>query len=305
MSYSKQWSSNNPGLLLLLLDQSGSMNGRIAGENESKATFATRAINSLIKEIVMRNMDGESVRNRVRMSVIGYNNSAPILLNGMLKDFAFKPRGMQDVIKRIDSENGIIEMSVKQPYWITECADGGTNMMGAYKAAHEIIVQHGREFPEAPSPVVINLSDGEPNTGGECKDVQDFIHGTIWKSGTTDGATLTYNMFLSDRSNQSIDYPSSLSEIVLCDEHSRFMFESSSIIPAAFWAAATHLGIKLKENSRGCVINHSGDSLVKFIRFGSSVPEPPRPLPPAKNTQSSSAEGNDRPSPLADTENIR
>ena len=47
MNNDKQWSSANPGLLVILLDQSGSMMSNYEG-NDSKTVFASKAVNKVI-----------------------------------------------------------------------------------------------------------------------------------------------------------------------------------------------------------------------------------------------------------------
>lgn len=70
----KQWSSATPGLLMILLDQSGSMLNDYEG-NESATVFASRAVNKVIDNIIQKNCNGEAPKNRCFISVIGYNHN--------------------------------------------------------------------------------------------------------------------------------------------------------------------------------------------------------------------------------------
>ena len=48
----KQWSSATPGLLIILVDKSGSMMLKYKNEPVSRTEFATRAINRVINDII-------------------------------------------------------------------------------------------------------------------------------------------------------------------------------------------------------------------------------------------------------------
>ena len=60
----KQWSSATPGLLIILLDQSGSMTEPYEGTSRTK--FATSAVNKVIDNIIQKNFDGDAPRYTVK-----------------------------------------------------------------------------------------------------------------------------------------------------------------------------------------------------------------------------------------------
>ena len=66
----KQWSSATPGLLIILLDQSGSMTQPYEGTSRTK--FATLAVNKVIDNIIQKNFDGEAPKNRCFISVMHF-----------------------------------------------------------------------------------------------------------------------------------------------------------------------------------------------------------------------------------------
>ena len=80
----KQWSSATPGLLIILLDQSGSMLSPYAA-GKSRTEFASLAVNKVIDNIISKNYDGEAPKNRCFISVIGYNHDVKELCSGWLK----------------------------------------------------------------------------------------------------------------------------------------------------------------------------------------------------------------------------
>ena len=113
----KQWSSANPGLLIILLDQSGSMMQNYEGTTRTK--FATLAVNKVIDNIISKNADGTAPKNRCFISVIGYNHNVKELCSGWLKDLDAKPLRYETVKKKMhDGAGGIIEREVNTPVWV-------------------------------------------------------------------------------------------------------------------------------------------------------------------------------------------
>ena len=104
----KQWSSAEPGLLVILLDKSGSMNENYQG-SETAAEFAAKAVNKVIDNIIQRSFDGEAPKNRCFISVIGYNSNVSELRSGWLKDLAEKPLRYEKMQQKIpDGTGGIL-----------------------------------------------------------------------------------------------------------------------------------------------------------------------------------------------------
>ena len=113
----KQWSSATPGLLIILLDQSGSMMENYEGTTRTK--FATLAVNKVIDNIISKNADGTAPKNRCFISVIGYNHNVKELCSGWLKDLDVKPLRYETVKKKMhDGAGGIIEREVNTPVWV-------------------------------------------------------------------------------------------------------------------------------------------------------------------------------------------
>ena len=140
MNNEMQWSSATPGLLVILLDQSGSMlmpfdNG------ESRTVFATKAVNRVIDTIIQKNFDGKAPKNRCFITVIGYNHMVKNLAAGYLKDLDENPIRVDKVKQKIsDGAGGILEIDKSMPVWVDPITqDGATNMKGAFEMAKEII----------------------------------------------------------------------------------------------------------------------------------------------------------------------
>ncbi len=108
-----QWSSATPGLLIILLDQSGSMLEQYEG-SDTRTVFASRAVNKVIDNIIQKNFDGDAPKNRCFISVIGYNHNVKELCSGWLKDLAANPLRYESLKKKMpDGTGGIIEVDVQ------------------------------------------------------------------------------------------------------------------------------------------------------------------------------------------------
>ena len=197
----KQWSSATPGLLIILVDQSGSMLNPFEN-NDSKTVFASKAVNRVIDTIIQKNFDGESPKNRCFISVVGYNHNVKELCSGFLKDLDANPIRVEHMVKKqLDGAGGLVDVPYDMPIWVEPITkDGTTNMKGAFDMARALIEQWVKDKPENPAPVIINISDGIPYYDG--KDVEDCMQETIAAAKeimgitTEDGPVLVFNALI-------------------------------------------------------------------------------------------------------------
>lgn len=88
----KQWSSATPGLLIILVDKSGSMMLKYKNEPVSRTEFATRVINRVINDIIKKNFNGKEPKNRCFISVISYCAEVKEECSGFLTDLYKSPK---------------------------------------------------------------------------------------------------------------------------------------------------------------------------------------------------------------------
>ena len=159
-----QWSSATPRLLIILIDQSGSMLSPYSG-NESRTVFASKVINRVINEIIQKNF----TKNRCFISVIGYNHNVKELCSGYLTELYNNPLRIETIKKKIsDGAGGLVEQEIKMPIWIEPITqDGATNMKGAFLMAKQLVEKWMQDKPQNPAPVIINISDGIPYYEGK------------------------------------------------------------------------------------------------------------------------------------------
>ena len=267
-----QWSSATPGLLVILLDQSGSMIDGYDGK-DSKTQFASKAVNRVINTIIQKNFDGESPKNRCFISVIGYDNNVHELCSGYLKDLDAKPLRIDEVIKKqSDGAGGVVEIPYKMPVWVEPITkDGATNMKGAFEMAKALVEKWVADKPGHPAPVIINISDGVPYYDN--KEVDDCMEETtnvvkeIMSVDSGDGGVLVFNALISE-SGERMVFPASIED---CRTPvARFIFNISSEVPEAYAGAAAKNELPLQKGSRGCIFEADGVQLISLIDFGSS-----------------------------------
>ena len=267
----KQWSSATPGLLIILLDQSGSMLNDYEGTTRTK--FATLAVNKVIDNIIQKNFDGEAPKNRCFISVIGYNHNVKELCSGWLKDLDANPLRYESLKKKTpDGAGGIVEVEVKQPVWVEPInKDGATNMLGAFKLAKELAEKWMADNTGGPAPVIINISDGVPYYDGkdprECMRETVKLASEIMNLSNNDGNVLIFNAQI-DEANGKVVFPSNRNDV--SQEEAQFLYDITSEVPESYKAAAAKNELPTKEGSRGCIFGADGVQLIQLIDFGSS-----------------------------------
>ena len=269
----KQWSSATPGLLIILLDQSGSMRSQYEG-SDSRTVFASRAVNKVIDNIIQKNFDGDAPKNRCFISVVGYNHNVKELCSGWLKDLAANPLRYENLKKKMpDGTGSIVEVDVKQPVWVEPITtDGATNMLGAFKLAKQLAEKWIADNADNPAPVIINISDGVPYYDGKdphiCMQETTALANEIMNLSNVDGNVLIFNAQIDDKGNGSVVFPTDRSKI--SQEEAQFLFDITSEVPDSYKDAAAKNELPVEKGSRGCIFNADGVQLIQLIDFGST-----------------------------------
>lgn len=268
----KQWSSATPGLLIILLDQSGSMMGDYEGTTRTK--FASLAVNKVIDNIIQKNFDGDAPKNRCFISVIGYNHDVKELCSGWLKDLDASPLKYETLKKKTpDGTGGLVEVEVKQPVWVEPIdKDGATNMLGAFQLAKELVEKwiSDSDHVDWPAPVIINISDGVPYYDG--KDPHDCMRETVALANeikamsNNDGNVLIFNAQIDNV--PTVVFP--FNREVIQQEAGQFLYDITSEVPESYKAAAVKNELPTSDGSRGCIFGADGVQLIQLIDFGSS-----------------------------------
>jgi hypothetical protein len=276
-NYSAEISRKNPGCILFLLDQSQSMNDSFAGDPATaKKDAAADAINKLITSIIVRctqNID-EGPRPYFDVGVIGYGarGIADFCFGGKLKgrglvsipDLAANQLKVLIRNKKVsDGAGGLVETQVRFPVWFEAKAENSTPMAEAVRLATRTLTPWTRAHRQSYPPIVINITDGEPNV-----DPSPEVR-KLAKLETSDGNVLLYNLHLSHLASTAIAFPGSASE--LADEYARMLFNMSSELPLKIREELAAENMPVVSAARGFIFNTDAVALIQFLDIGTRV----------------------------------
>lgn len=274
MGYTKLMSTAEPGCILILIDQSGSMEDPFAGMvGTKKQQECAKAVNRVLRELVVACQAGETIKPRCYVGAIGYggNGAHPAFggaLNGKtivrVDELATSPVRVDEVTQRVpDGAGATVDTRVPFPVWIEPLANGGTPMDLALQVARTAlqtwIDSHQSSFP----PVVINITDGEPDTPETAAEAATSLKSLA----TSDGNVLLLNAHISATRPHPISLPAT--ENSLPDAPARLLFSMSSVLPDTLRASAKAQGFDLDSGARGFLYNADADNLIRLLRFGS------------------------------------
>jgi uncharacterized protein YegL len=255
-NYALMWGRKSPGHLVYLIDQSGSM----SGPNEVKAA---EAVHAAIMDTFRGCVNGTEVRNRVYITIIGYGNEqgVSIIREGWMTDFV-------EDLKQCKNNNTTI---------IAPKSYGGTPMAQAFSLANKCLSNWitARQNicandPQAgiPAPIIINITDGYPDDKNTAKD--EALK--LMNISTPDGNVLLFNIHMDDSEETAeIKFPSDKAQLNGV-EAGEFLFDISSEMSPEFIQVAKQQKLEgIFPGAKGFVVNAKGDTLVRFVRFGSAV----------------------------------
>lgn len=282
-TYSKDWASYQPGCMIFLLDQSGSMAEQFAqgqaGRGRRKCDMVATILNSFLNELVTTNIiprpDGTSdVRPRADISVIGYEGSnIGSVLGGALsgRDFVSLPELQMnpDSIemrkqKDVDDTGREYEVDVPFPVWVRPKAGGGTPMRAALQRGRDLAQFWAMNHPDSYPPVIINVTDGAGTDGDPSGVAQE-----ISQISTNDGQALLFNVHITSLPDRPTAYPLHEGELPN-DKYAKLLFSISSPIPENSRSLLEKLlGREVLSGARGMIFNGDANSVRLMFNFAS------------------------------------
>jgi uncharacterized protein YegL len=256
--------THQPGLIIILIDQSESMMNPY-GNNMQKQEFAALAVNRCIYQIMNACQAGEEVRDRCHIAVIGYGKVTELLVGGKPSELGAKIKRIQVLKRKVpDGAGDLTEIVQKLPIWVESRAENGTPMDQGFRFAGGLIRAWIAEYPNNFPPIVINITDGEPNNPSQtevaAQGLLDFF--------TSDGNALLLNAHIADSAAQEVKLPSDPKG--LPSDFARLLFRISSVLPPPLLAAARENDFNPDEQARGFVMNAGAETLTKLLVFGST-----------------------------------
>lgn len=280
MPYTQSLSSENPGYILILIDQSGSMSSPFGGSTGgTKAEECAKAVNRVLREIGVASTAGSAIKNRCDISVLSYGASGNAAKNAFSGNLASKSVvTMQELVQNClrvdtvkmkvsDGAGGLEEVDDQFPIWIEPVASGGTPMAAAFEMAYSLVDSWTKSHQASFPPIVINITDGEPDSQSDAQNAASKLA----KLGTSDGATLILNSHISGGRAARAELPSSPSELPPGDGNAKFLFDISSELPPVMLERAGAVGYKPTAGARGFVYNADAETMIKLLDVGTKA----------------------------------
>lgn len=259
MAYKLPWGSTHPGLLVYLVDLSGSMAGH------DKITRVSNTIWEVIDRMVPSCQDMGVYKERFHLEVIGYNQYTYNLFSGGVNDMLDRLDGTEDTRQFIDTgKEG-------KP-------QGLTHMAMAYEKAAEIInkwidAQNAKGVP-VPAPVVINITDGYPEESGlneeQAREKALKAADALKSISVPDGNVLLFNIHIDGVAGKEpeMKLPAERPD----NKRKCFLYDASSELNDDFVNRAVRASLPASKGSRFMVSNISDQSLLsRLVVFGSTV----------------------------------
>jgi hypothetical protein len=278
MSYTQSLSSENPGYILILIDQSGSMSSKFGGTSGgSKAEECAKAVNRVLREIGLTCTAGQVIKNRCDISVLSYGASGNQATSAFAGNLASKAVvTMQELVnnclrvdtvkmKVSDGAGGLVDVDEQFPIWIDPIARGGTPMAAAFEMAYKLVDSWTKSHQASFPPIVINITDGAPDSQSDAQ----VAASKLSQLGTSDGTTLILNAHISEGKAARVELPSSPSELPPGDGNAKFLFDISSELPPVMFERAGAVGYhNLAPGSRGFVYNADAETMIRLLDVG-------------------------------------
>ena len=224
--YEQLINSNFPGFFVILIDQSKSMDQGF-GETK-KHIFAADAINRVIYEIRSASIEGDEIKDRCFVAVIGYGIETKAII-------ANKTSELKEKILGIDQRKQTLldgtQIDIKIPVWIKPKAENGTPMDVAFDQTFNIASGFCKSNPDSFPPIVINITDGMPNDfqkGGKGEKTRDAARRLLTLK-TRHGELLLFNAHIGNFEMGTVLLPNDKDQ--LKDPYAQYLFDFTSPIP--------------------------------------------------------------------------
>jgi hypothetical protein len=270
MSYTAEISRSSPTAVLMVIDQSTSMNHRLQ-TGQTKATFLADVLNKTLYTIITNCSKADGIRDYFDIGVLAYSGTGarngfqgPLgrdTLHAISRVAEFPLRIESRMKKVVGVNDDIIEQSVKFPIWFEPHSQGKTSMCAGLSVAVEVLREWCSKHSTAFPPTVLHITDGHP-TDGNPEPVADRLKGLA----TEDGACLLFNLHVDVGNGPPLVFPNE--ERMLKDRFGKTLFRMSSALPPHALRAAKEKGYDVRAGARGFVYNAGIEAIADFFDIG-------------------------------------
>jgi hypothetical protein len=266
MPHENNMSTNDPGCLIIMIDQSGSMQNTWGRSKYSLNWGAARSVNHMIGELVERCSKGDEVAPRVRLGFYGYAGAD---VEWATSKYTPDSDGLVSLTELADCEDEVEdeENEIMIPWIVEEKAYGGTPMKTAFEQIISIAENFAQTHPDSFPPVIVNITDGMPTDCNE-NDLPSIVS-PIMNISTTDGSALVFNIHISADPSDPVFLPGPNEK--LPDSYAECLYNASSLLPESLAdIGRTDHGMTIGEDAKCFAFNADSALLIKLLSLASS-----------------------------------
>jgi hypothetical protein len=274
-AYQRKLTRENPGLIVLLLDGSLSMDDPWSTSGNTIAEGAAFALNRTLRDLALNacyNAE-DGTRNYMNVAVFTYGTELGDgqgvewtfgNLSQPSRGYAVATEWVPAYIRQKKTDSGSL------PIWLEPHAVGWTPMCKAFNQAAEVVQQHVADFPEAFPPIVLNITDGMPTDHQDDWNLFERAAKAITSHKTGDGQALLFNIHIDGTGQENtVLFPDHPPQHSTYAEH---LARISSTLPANMVRLANDkLGLGITEAALGYCLNADMQQLSAFLQIGTYV----------------------------------
>ena len=261
MSYNHYWTRSNPGIIIILIDQSVGMSELL--DDRKKSDIAADFVNCFIAESCNRFVNnGAMILPSAFISLIGYyDNKIKIIRKSSILEMIENPLKIDTYKKQIsDGIGGFVEIDYSIPIQVLPKATGNKPMEKGFEfSMHEINEfikrKNDIDLQTLIRPIVINICEGIPTNGLES------VRSTVNKLSTIhipSGSPIIINIVLG--CGEKYIFPTKLMDLADKVSSAKLYFDISSTLPISIHKLLD-LGFNVDEKSRYLFYNVVNDDL--------------------------------------------
>ena len=196
--YTTPVSPQQPGCLIFLVDQSGSMRPEEGEYPSNRAGVVAEVVNRFLRNLTLRCFEDGAVRDSWHVGVFGYSDDCTSALGGSLAGKAILPlstiaaqplRFADPATAESDQQTRLNSWQTPLPVWIEPIADGDTRLRHALATIQAELTRWITEHPASFPPIVVHLTDGAFSDGHPGSAVA-----ALKRVATTDGEALLFHL---------------------------------------------------------------------------------------------------------------
>jgi hypothetical protein len=283
IQYSARVTRYNPAAVVILIDQSGSMENDFK-DGITRAQAVADIVNDLFDSLIMKCQREGGIRDYFQIMVIGYgkevgNSKVSIIWEGNLadKDWVSVSELKENIlsIETIETTKmmpwGLVPDIKTKKIWLNPCCDGLTPMYEALELCKDKLEDWIRDYQDSFPPMVFNITDGYPT------DIEDLtlienICSDIKSIKSNDGGTLLFNCLITNGNEFILPNQSDTNEFE--DEYHLTLFNASSTLPHEM----KHIVNQVFPNkeivigeTKCVIINSTINSLINLLNVGTNT----------------------------------